>query len=683
MLLCIIILFSTQAQAVRITDVDVKTEPVDYYEEFTVVAKLSGDTGNYEALFYIDDFVFSRKNVPPDAKEISAKFALDAAQWDLHKIGCGLRNARVELYTSITKSLHANETYEFEIGHVPEMIFNPPQPTPGKSVQVKLVDANKGTALNGVDVQIKDIYGGAGINKKTGGDGTFVFTPDIPGEYRITFKQRDVCGEKVFYIKRPLIVDGPHPTNPVVNEMINVAVPAGSSVGVKVFDMDGNLYRTVRSSYNGGANFTIADAGEYIITFGDLSTRYWSLNKTLEVSDRMKPELVIAPNQPVVGKPVTVTVTSREQPLDYAKVIVVKPDGVEREFTASNFGTFTYDAVTSTGIYEVLVTKDRYAPHKANFQAQNAFIVKVTPERPTVKESISIFVTDQDNKPISDVLVEVAEMNIRKVTDMGGKLTLDLQEPKTYTFKLSKDTFWDYSFEVVPYGMLSLGECVTDLGLGENITFNVFNSFGELTDAEILVRQPNGIVQQFVGTTKTYQPDLPGKYEVSIKKTNYASDNITFIVKPYPLEIVGGMGQGILTINVTHLGKPVPQLGVMADIFGTTKTATTNVAGQASFEVTSEGNLTVTVNKDKANIIYEERTANFGIIRSYQLIYLATPLIIIFIIAVFTVISIQLGRRYLGDGFDFGISTKSGDSPKKTMRESQLGGSGKTRLSKL
>ena len=53
--------------AVRITDISVSDDPVDYLDDFDVTVKFSGNTIRHVAYFYIDDYVFARKNLGPDA----------------------------------------------------------------------------------------------------------------------------------------------------------------------------------------------------------------------------------------------------------------------------------------------------------------------------------------------------------------------------------------------------------------------------------------------------------------------------------------------------------------------------------------------------------------------------------------------------------------------------------------
>ncbi|MBU0761915.1 MAG: carboxypeptidase-like regulatory domain-containing protein [Candidatus Altiarchaeota archaeon] len=547
----VLTLIASYAQAIRINEVETSKEHVDIGESFTITAKLGGDTVSYYADFYVGNYRFATKNIIPDSDEVEAKFGLDKDEMQLRGISCGETTARVQIYTTSTKTLVANESVNIQIGSIPYLVFTPETPTPGKDVTVKVTD-EKGKILTNVDVTIRDIYGGDPISTKTRSDGTFQFLPKVAGEYKISFEERDVCGQKTFYIKRPMIVDGPRPENPVVGEMITVAVPAASAIGVKILDANGQLYKTVSAAYNGGANFTISDAGKYIIIFGDLSTKYWTVNRSLTVSDKYMPSIEVAPEKPVLNRPVTITVKSSDKPLQDAVVVIRKPDGVESQYITSSFGTLTYDQVGLAGVYEVKATKDRHSTAVKSFEAKNSFVLKQEPEYPTVQDTITLTVNDQDNKPVGDVLVEVTGLNQKKVTDMGGKITLNLQKAIKYDIQITKDLFWSKTIEVTPYGRLYIGDCVKEVDLGDNVSFNVFDSFNQPIDVDIDVKDPFGVVKQYSGSSETLSPAKPGNYTVTASKTNYASANTTFYVRPYPLDVDAIMRSGQLIVNIAE-----------------------------------------------------------------------------------------------------------------------------------
>ncbi len=682
---CILLILSlgSYAAALSTRGITVSDDPVDYWDSFEVTAELGGDTCSLVADFYVDDFRFARQNVGCGDNEITGKFDLDKDDWELRGITCGPHKARVELLRLNTIML--NDSVDFNIGTVPDLEFTPLKPTPGKDVRVKLKDPDTGNVLKTVDVRIRDQFGGDPVSRRTGGDGTFTFKPNVAGEYTMSVLERDYCGDIKFYIKRPMIVDGPHPENPVVNENILIAVPTGASVGVKVIDSAGELYQTVPVSYNGGANFTISDPGDYTIVVGELSTRYWSLNKTLTVSERPVPEITIAPEQPVVGKPITITVKSRDDPLQAATVAVQKPDGVEREYTTSSGGTVNYDAVTATGEYTIRVSKAKYETVSDTFEAYHGFNVVLEPESPTVQDTITMTVNDQDGNPVGDALVEIPEAGFRRVTDMGGRLTLNLQEPREHSIQITKDLFWDKTVQLTPYGMLSIGDCVSEFELGNSVTISVFDNFNDPITADIKVTDPDGIVRYYSSESQTITPEKPGSHVVTVSKTNYLSANTTFTVTPHPLELTSTMDSGRLFINVTSRGEGVPGLRVSVARDGTVLNGTTNDEGVVSFEMRSEGNLTVTVNQGAGNRVYEEKVVDQQVVRAYNLVLLTTPLLLIGGITFLTILAIQLGRHYFGREWKLPERKKKKVRGKSRHDSSLMGGEGKggSRLSDI
>jgi hypothetical protein len=687
--LCILLFlaFSASVDAITIRDVKLSQDPVDYRDQFEVTARLNDNPGNLVAFFYVDrgeqqPYLFATMNVPSEAEEITGKFKLTAEDWDYQNIKCGTHNARVDIQTTVTHAVVATMSVPFDIGQVPDVEFEPSRPVSDRDVKVTLRDKITGNVLPNVDVIAKDIYGGDAIDKRTDLGGSFVMTPKASGEYHMIFGESDICGEITFYAKRPLIIDGPRPDNPVINEMVIVGVPAGASVGVKILDSKGDVYKTPPVSYSGGSNFSISEPGTYILIVGDNSTKYWSVNKTFVVSDRLVPEIQVAPSEAVVGKTATITVSSRGQPLGGATVTVKKPDGVDRDYTTSDYGTINYDSMSATGTYFVKVTKERYGVGGTSFEAKHSFTSKFDPEFPTVKDPITLSVKDQNDKAVSDVLVEIPSSGFKRVTDMGGKISFNLQEPTVYQIKLSKDLFWDKTIQLTPYGILSVGECLSEFELGGAVTISAFDSFKAPVSTDISVKDPNGLIQHYTSQSQLYTPAKPGQYVVTVSKTNYIDANLTFKVYPHPLDISTRMKNGQLMVNVTSRNSTVSQVKVSLRKGDAVMNGTTNEAGQAWFNLNNEGNITVTANPAGENALYVEKSLSQRIVRSYDLILLTTPLIIIAGITLLTIVAIQLGRMYLGSEWkmpSFGL----GKQAIRTKHDSTLLGDNKPKKSRL
>jgi hypothetical protein len=690
--LLLLVLATCAEASVSITSIKASEDQVKFQGTFDVTARLSGDTCNsLRADYYIDrpgmaPYRFDYNNVACGSDTIVGKFKLDANGWEDQSITCGPHTIWVELHVLTGDSMVANRSTTLDVGKMAEITFSPAQPLPEREARITLTDPETGNPIGNTDVTMKDIYGGDSIGKRTDPGGSFTFIPKVAGEYRMSIRGKDVCGEGRFFAKKTMLVDGPRPDNPVVNEMVIIAVPAGAGVGIKILDSAGQPYLSPPVAYNGGANFSISRAGTYTILIGDQSTKYWGTNKTLVVSDRLMPEIKIAPEQPVIGKTATITVSSRGQPLSGAVVTVKKPDGVDRDFTATDYGTINYDTITTTGTYAVRASKDRYAAGTATFEAKHSLEARIEPTAPTVRDTITLVVGDENGKAVSDVLVEIPAIAFKRVTDMGGKVSFNLQEAKEYEIRLSKDLYWDRTMKLTPYGILSIGECVTEFELGGNIALSVLDSFNNPTAADINVKDPDGIVRYYNGPAQTVTPEKPGQYGVAVSKTNYIDSNLTFNVLPHPLEIRTWMSTGQLTVNVTSKAVPVAQLKVSVEMAGVSYNGTTSPLGQASFNINHQGNVTVSVNAGRDNRNYAEKTVQQSIVRSYNLIFLATPLIIIFAITVLAIAAIGLGRMYLGGGGWKLPSIGLGKARAKTKHDSVLLGDKKpssSRLSKL
>jgi hypothetical protein len=684
------LVLASSASAIGIDHLRVSDEMVNYLGKFTVTAGLTNNECpgfTHIGRFYLDDFMFRRVNIPCDISSVSADFDMRRDEWELNRIKCGPQKVTFEVLTSAEVSLGINETVDLSVGKLPEIRFEPEMPTPGRSVKMYLRDPETGRVLGNVDLRIRDIYGGTPITGKTSNsDGGFTFTPTVAGEYRVAFnenKQTDICGERVFYVKRPIMVDGPRPENPVVDEMIQLAVPTGGDIGIRVYDESGGLHRIIPVAYNGGANFTLGQAGTYTLVIGS-STKYWDINKTVEVSDRKRPSITVAPEKPVVGDPVTITVSSDGSPLADATVTIRKPDGVERDFKTTSFGTLNYEAVTLTGEYNVRAVKERLDPSEKTFTARHSFDIVFEPDTPTLEDTIVLTVNDQNGNPVGEAQVEIPALNLKRPTDTGGKLSFILQEPMQYAISITKDLFWDEQIRVTPIGVLSVGECLETIDYGENITIAAFDNFDNPVDVDMSFRDPRGMVQLFQNTqTATYSPAIPGEYVVTLSKTNFQQANRTITVLPKPLYHTVYMAAGKFHVNVSDGRDPISGINVVFDKDEVREESATDSQGIAVFNVNTEGNATISLNPESGNVYFEEKSFHAQVLRSYDLILLTTPIIIIFIIAFIAVIVLQLGRHLLGEE-GFGLPkrqrTRHDSSFFERNQGRKTGGSGLSRI---
>jgi hypothetical protein len=149
------------------------------------------------------------------------------------------------------------------------------------------------------------------------------------------------------------------------------------------------------------------------------------------------------------------------------------------------------------------------------------------------------------------------------------------------------------------------------------------------------------------------------------------------------------MSQGIVRIQVIGLGEPISDMLVSLEKDGSLRNGTTDADGSVEFPVNTEGNVSITINGDNGVIEYNMLEGTLFIVRSYDLILLTGPLVVILIISVMTIVAIQIGRMYFGGSWS--IPSTDGMSKKKSQRprhESSLMAGGRDRkkgsgLSKL
>ncbi|MCX6695420.1 MAG: hypothetical protein NTU61_03915, partial [Candidatus Altiarchaeota archaeon] len=477
------VFFSAGASAVRIDNMRLSPDPAKYYQDFNIKASLTGDTCAIEARFFIDDYLFSRKNVPCDAEDIDADFTEN--EWDTSNLNCGVHMAVIELVSHGT--VVENYTQSVDIGIVPDITFDPVMPTVDRDFKITFRDPGTQSLIQNMKVKIVDKLTFASSDRDTGMSGQATYSTKNPGVYRIELSKKEYCGNIEFYVKRQMLVDGPKPTNPVVDEPITIGVPAGASLGIKVLDSKGAIYKTVFESISGGANFTISEPGNYTVVIGDLSTKYWPVNKSITVYSKPVPEIKVFPEQPAVGKTMTITVSARDVGLEGATITVTKPDGVSKELTTGSGGSVNYDGASSVGRYTVRAEKNKYETVTAQFDVYYSFNVLYEPSKPTINDTITLTVQNQDGAGVGDATVSIPAIGFLGYTDNDGKIKFKLNEPKDYEVVVSKQRYWNATSTITPCGILIVELSAYDIELGGNISISSSTCFGNPVDSTIQI----------------------------------------------------------------------------------------------------------------------------------------------------------------------------------------------------
>ncbi|MDD5112362.1 MAG: hypothetical protein PHG85_07450, partial [Candidatus Altiarchaeota archaeon] len=537
-----------------IKSVKFSPDPLEIDDNFKITIKVGKVTSSTEVTLYLDDNIIPFKKVNIGAEDESVEISIKKEDWadnqQLINIKCGTHSMKVDLTRAGfgTSDLFDTQTLDFDVGNVPILAFDPASPVPGKDVKVMFKDAAGDLLTDQIRVVISYRKNLDTIteNKDTGNAGYFTYNPPQPGEYKISVQPNkyNYCGELKFYAKRIPLIDGPHPPNPVVGEMITMAVPAGD-IGVKVYDSNGDFYLAARTMITGGVNFTINDAGSYLLVIGELSARHWGVNKTLNVSGRPSLSADIEPENPSVKLPVSITVKANGVPVANANVKIITPEGTQREYKTLANGKVIYDGVTTMGEYSVIVENAKYEPVIKSFKARNGFQLDFDPAIPFLNSEASVLVRDQDGIFVPDAQVSIPELGIVGATDSEGKFSFTISEadttadPLEYPVTVSKDMFWDLTKRIPTQDTLDI-RSPGEVEVGTDVSVNVYNSRGGLLGDDSMsskVTSPEGEITTINKASFTFKPQSVGSYSIEAGKNNYMANSTVLQVTAHPLEV--------------------------------------------------------------------------------------------------------------------------------------------------
>ena len=637
-LLLLVLSITPFASAAGIWGIDMKPDKLDIDDDFEVTAILWGDTRGMVVKFYVGDFEFSSINVGADKDEI------DSNKWkhDDKKLKCGPHTVHVELIDGETI---VDEIYEtISIGNVPTLRITPENPLPSKEVTLDFVDNETGKPLNNLYMDIYRIKDGLTSKKhySANAQGKVILTPKEIGEYKIIVDDSTYCGSWAFPVKKDLIIDGPHPQDPLAGELITLAI--SGAVGAKVLDESGELYTVATTSIGGGVNFTIADAGEYTLILGGLSTRYWGRNITISVSGRLSPSIKII-EKPIVGRGVTISVTSGGEKLKDAAVKINTPVGGSETYITDSEGDVTF--IPSTlGRYTVTVEKDKYEVSDAYFTAQNSMDMIIMPEKPYPGEDIAVIVKNQLGSLIEDASVFIKGTSLGGLTNSNGKFKFSLDKPAEYTIFITRENYWNATGNLRVYGLLSV-KAPREVEVGTKVEIQVFDNEGNLIDTQLEIKKPDG-TKEFLEYIKSqgespgestedmytyhYVPTESGMYTVTASKEDYKSANTSIIATPHTLHIARELEGGKLAILVSSNLNPVPGITVSLETPAGSEDRVTDENGSVLFDI-KEGNIRISVNSENVNKNYEARVVNDQVKKQYNYLMLILAVTIVIVLS--------------------------------------------------
>ncbi|MFH1721821.1 MAG: hypothetical protein ABH950_04360 [Candidatus Altiarchaeota archaeon] len=672
----LLLFLSGLAGAVSIRDIEVnngkpvtlsKKEGIYQVKDFDFDIMLSGDTCGTQLVLYIDDEEYETLNPgcgdpDDDEKKVTKEWLGEREE----PLGCGEHELKVELLRAdrVTDS----KSVDFSVGNLPEIRFTPEMPENNDPVRITFYDG--GSPVSGIKFTI--IYNNIEEveSASSGSGGSYTFTPDKRGRYRLKIEDTRYCGDVNFFAKSPIMVSGPFPAFPVVGELITIGVPPG--VGVKVADSSGDICVTCENR-EGGANFTLDTPGEYTIVIGELSTKFWGQNISFTVSERPPLELEVTPEKMVAKKQVVFKLSSRGVPIEGAKLVVTKPDGSVKSFVSSESGQVYYTEASDVGKYSISVDKSRFSSVTKDFEVKNSFTVKVSPENPLIGQRITFKVQDQLGKPVSNAKVEVSQADYSTQTSAEGEASVVFEDRLEYDVVVSKADYWDNTLKLTPFGLLSLDLSSREVELGDIVHISVSGG------ADLEITLPDSSSESVsVEESIEYEAKTVGVYRLRATKPDHVSSTEEFKVRPHPLSANFSISDKRIILEVQSNGNPLSDLKVgVSTPQGKESKLTTNQDGRVIYLIDEDGRYLFFLNSEGENAEFEQKVAAGEVYkeRDYLIIFSAYLVIILFA-AVLLGLSVVLHKKQKHKFLD--KETYSGPKPKsafdpKTKRRGRLG----------
>ncbi len=622
--------------ATHISRVEVNPEDINPNGDFDVDVVLRGDTCNQILEFYVDDVFFSSKPVgcESDGEEITSE------EWDLedHPLGCGPHTLRVKLLDSRKKRIDDFNT-TINIGKILAVAINPAKPQPNKDITLTFRDNETDKPISNLDIVIYSVREGksSAIERMTDSHGEIIFkvTSSDVGRYELILEDSKYCAVFDFWVKKIMSVDGPHPENPVIGEKITLGVPG--SVGVKYLDPEGDIHPL--RNMGGGINLTINEAGNYTLIMGELSQEFWGVNKTLIVSEKRIPSIVIDPLEAVINKQVNITILSNGKPVENAIVRINKPTGGYETHTTGKDGLATFTPL-SVGEYTVEVEKDKFKSVIRGLNALNYLIISLEADEVMVGDSGHVAVKNQQGTLVSEATVSVEGSPVSGLTDAEGKFSFSLQNPGYYRITAVKENHWGTERNVTVLGILQLRFNASEIELGDSAEFSAVDVGGDKITVELSVIKPDGL-RALIGNV--YKPTEPGEYVIVAGKDLYRGANKTLVVTPHPLEVGvsasgGGLDEGEIMVNVSSHGSPISSIGVEMETSRGKEDSETDEMGTAVFRITGTGKTIISVNSLATKEEYETVVLNMSVGKQYNFLLLIASISLTFVATVVAVL---------------------------------------------
>jgi len=623
-ILLVLLLLVPVVAGVRISDIDIDPddEEVDKDDEISVDVEFSGTPCNSKVLFFLDDVLFSSKNLRCDTDDI------ESDSWDLgeREVECGIHEIRVELFKSGEKVQTVNQT--IRIGRVPEITISPERPLVNKEMIIEFIEED-GTPARNLVVDIYRVKKGVGSadDYDTGSDGKLRFTPKESGEYRFTIDDSNYCGSDSFYAKKTLVIDGPDPSEPKVGDPVTFAL--SGPVGAKLVGSIGKttpLYTTI----SGGVNFTVDEGGTYTLVLGEMSTEYWSVSRTIVIEDKAAISLLIEPETPVIGKSISMNTRVNGEALSGVDIEIEDQTGDIKTYTTDLNGVMNF-IPSSIGLHRVYAKKKSYKESKKDFRVYNSLHVFFEPVSPSPGQEVTMIAKNQLGYLIDGVNVFIPEIPAGGKTDNNGMFKFTPIKVGGYMVTLNKESYWDVEIELNVSGLLELNLNKNVIEIGESVTILTLDENGNQVSTSIKVRKPDG--SEEIPEGMIYAPGEIGKYQISAGGGGYVISIKELTVNPHPLEVNTLVEGDELVIKTESTYGPVAGITVLLKTATKDETLVTNENGVSRTEL-EEGEVRIIANTINVKRDYGIQDVTQEIRREHNYGMLALFLVAIVIFAV-------------------------------------------------
>jgi len=627
----IILLFSVEVcNAGYIKGIETDPEDIKPGGSFSVIVELRATSWAKTIRFYLDGNEFDSKNVAGDDKSV------ESSEWRMRDrpLECGTHELMIEVLRR-TGEIVDNETVKIDIGDIPVVTFNPIQPNPNKLITIKFTDKETGNPIKNADVEITRLRDTEwkGFSGETNADGEVSFITDEFGEYRLEMIGKEHCITKNFWVKKSMIVDGPHPEYPIIGSLISLAVPSG--VGVKIADSTGKIVKTASTSITGGVNFTIEKPGNYTVIIGEISNEFWGKNLTLTVYDKLTPIIDVKPERIVVGSPVYIRITANEEPISGIDVKVKKPTGEESIYITDGNGTAIFTPLV-VGEYIIRVEREDLRTVTRSINALNMLYVDILTKNITIDKHIELVVRDQNNVLVDKASVSIEGTNISGLTDENGRFKFNLRDVGRYNITVTKENSWKTKKGVDVLGYLFINLSSDEIEINDTVKISVFDINGNEIMASLYALKEDKTRERILDNI--YTPKDVGVYKIIASKDMYINASRILTVNPHGIDITTNVSDKELLIRITSNGKPVKGMNIFLETSNGTENLTTDDNGIARYKIKKDE--VVTINANLFNNIreYETKTMSVKIFKQYDYILLISLIVIILILTAISII---------------------------------------------